>query len=459
MTDNWVRWEGRTIDGKYLLGNYVGESDGSAVFRTRNADGTGDAAIKFMAAESADADAQLRRWEMASRLSHPNLIRVMAAGRAVVDGREFVYAVEEFAAENLGQIIPERSLTAEESRGMLSAVLAALAYAHGKGMVHGPIRPADILAVGDDVKLSSDSLREAGKVPRAASVYDAPEVGVAGVSAASDVWSLGMTLAEVMTQRVPSWDAARMSPPEVEKGIAEPFRSIIVRCLEIDPERRCGIGEVRDRLEGVRAGGAAAGAGERLMQTAVPPAASSTVTWQRWMVPAAVVIALTGFLFVRSRGMKGTNAGENSAVQAPDMQQSPAQPVTAKAGPSNAEPGQAAASEAGAMASGEPPTSVRSRKNEIVKRVVPEVSRGARRTIHGRIRVLANVDVDADGNVSEARLTQSGSSNYFARTALDAARQWKFAPSADEGGKREWNLLFVFTRARTVATATPKKQN
>src|SRR5208283_3749385 len=248
MTDNWAEWEGRTVDGKYLLRNYLGGSDESAVFRTRMDDEITDAAIKLIATEDAEAEGQLLRWEMASELNHPNLIRILAVGHTVVDGRDVFYAVEEFAEENLGQIVPERALTAEEARGMLGPVVAALEYLHGKGLVHGRIRPANILAIGDQVKVSSDSLREAGEVPRSASAYDAPEVAAHGVSAASDVWSLGATLAEGMTQHVPVWDAARMSAAEIEKGIPEPFRGIVERCLEIDPRKRCGLGEIRDRL-------------------------------------------------------------------------------------------------------------------------------------------------------------------------------------------------------------------
>jgi len=43
--------------------------------------------------------------------------------------------------------------------------------------------------------------------------------------------------------------------------------------------------------------------------------------------------------------------------------------------------------------------------------------------------------------------------------ALEGARRWKFAPAGDQSGKREWNMLFVFTRARTEATATRARGN
>src|SRR5271163_3067238 len=128
MTNSLKEWQGRTIDGKFVLGTYLGGSEGSAVFRTRvgrelagggplgnndaeaEAASKTDAAIKLVVADGAEGESPLRRWEEAIKLDHPNLIRILAVGRAAVDGREVVYAVEEFAEENLAQILPERAL-------------------------------------------------------------------------------------------------------------------------------------------------------------------------------------------------------------------------------------------------------------------------------------------------------------------------------------------------------------
>ena len=55
-------------------------------------------------------------------------------------------------------------------------------------------------------------------------------------------------LVEVLTRRVPVWDPARMSPPKVGDDIPEPFRGIALRCLELDPAKRCGLREIADRL-------------------------------------------------------------------------------------------------------------------------------------------------------------------------------------------------------------------
>jgi TonB family protein len=90
---------------------------------------------------------------------------------------------------------------------------------------------------------------------------------------------------------------------------------------------------------------------------------------------------------------------------------------------------------------------------------MPEVSPGARRTIHGTIKVRVKVEVDAAGNVTEAKFESAGPSKYFSRLALEAAREWKFAPAQDgESGVREWKLQFAFSRARTEASLVRPKR-
>ena len=91
--------------------------------------------------------------------------------------------------------------------------------------------------------------------------------------------------------------------------------------------------------------------------------------------------------------------------------------------------------------------------NDIVERVMPTVFPSALRTIQGTIKVRVRVNADRDGNVTEAALTDAGSSKYFARVALEAARRWKFAQAYDESA-RHWTLLFAFKRSGTEASAS-----
>ncbi len=485
--NRWQQWEGRTIDGRFLLGNYLGGSDKAAVFRASVVEGRGgdhrlrieeeptDLAIKL--ADVADAENQLRQWKAASELRHPNLIRIFAVGRAAGDDRngprELVYAVEELAEENLAQILPERAFTPDEVRGMLGPVLAALEFVHGKGFVHGRIRPSNILAAGDQVKLSSDSLRKAGEIPQSVSpLYDAPKILTAGLSPASDVWSLGITLLEVLTQRVPVWDPARMIGPAVAEDVPEPFRGIAQCCLQVDLAKRCGVREIANRLEGQPAGKPAPEAA--LPVRPIEAARKKTAKGPYLLVlVAAIVVAI--FLIVRPRPSSAPSEGQTSSPppqttsSLPTGQTTPAEQSTAQPPASGA---QQPAAQTGAAerrlrhgkrrnspvqmggSSAEPRGEQKNAAtDEIVERAMPQVSPGAQRTIHGKIKVRVRVQVDAAGNVTDARLKQAGSSRYFARAALEAARRWKFAPAAG-GNRRDWILLFAFTRAGTEMSAT-----
>jgi TonB family protein len=91
---------------------------------------------------------------------------------------------------------------------------------------------------------------------------------------------------------------------------------------------------------------------------------------------------------------------------------------------------------------------------------MPQISPSARRTIQGKIKVRVKVDVDAAGNVAEAKLESAGPSKYFSREALEAARAWKFspAPAGEHSGDREWKLQFIFSRAKTEASAVRSKR-
>jgi TonB family protein len=91
--------------------------------------------------------------------------------------------------------------------------------------------------------------------------------------------------------------------------------------------------------------------------------------------------------------------------------------------------------------------------------VLPQVSAGALGTVHGTIKVRVRVTVDSTGSVTKARIESGGSSKYFSRIALQAAHDWKFAPSeVGDHGVREWNLQFDFSRKKADAVAARAKR-
>jgi len=155
--------------------------------------------------------------------------------------------VMEYAEENLAEILPQRSLQPDEVRQVLESALDALAYLHAQGLAHTRIKPGNILAAGDQLKLSSDTLSEIGSSPVAVTqtgTYAAPESATTPVSAAADLWSLGVTLVEALTQRTPLLRGQSDVELPLPETIPTPFLEIARRCLQVDPSRRATLKEI-----------------------------------------------------------------------------------------------------------------------------------------------------------------------------------------------------------------------
>jgi len=252
MTDALKRWEGQIVEGIFPLRQFLGGSDHSAVFLTEYREGHPQkAAIKLFPADPVTADSQLSRWELAADLAHPHLLRLFRSGRSRIDGNDLLYLVMEYAEEDLSQILPQRALTPEETRDMLGPVLDALEYLHGNGLVHGDLKPSNILAAGDRLKLSSDAISRVGKSQSAskpASAYDSPEATSGMLTPAADVWSLGTALVEVLTQRLPEWQPGSNLEPLVPANLPAPFLEIARQCLRLAPQERISAAEIGAQL-------------------------------------------------------------------------------------------------------------------------------------------------------------------------------------------------------------------
>ena len=133
---------------------------------------------------------------------------------------------------------------------MLRPSAEALAYLHKSGFVHGRIKPSNIMAVGDQLKISADRVCKSGDRgdARTRSVYDAPEAATAGLSPAADIWSLGATLVAVLTQNEPMLRTSLGSRWSSLKLFRKPIREIAGRCLQIDPQQRYTATDILSRL-------------------------------------------------------------------------------------------------------------------------------------------------------------------------------------------------------------------
>lgn len=452
-------WAGRVIGGRFTLLQWLGGSDDSGVFLTEFP-GTPPqkAAIKLVPEDESTATVP------GASLSHPHLMRVFESGRCEIDGTVLAYIVTEFADEVLADILPMRPLTADEAKEMLVPVVDALAYIHEHGLVHGHLKPSNILVVNDRLTLSADSLQPAGgaaRVEHTLSVYDAPECTDGVSSPASDMWSLGMTVVEALTQRIPDWNRAKESEPQIPGSLPKPFAEIAALCLRVDPARRGNLNDVKKRLGlAVSTPASAPAPSKSELRT---PQASFKLRPGVLTVFVLVTIAVIALLWSRSHEPRPeaplpeqAAASESSTAPTPAQPEPQSQvqtpiPVMSEQQPQAITPPPNAPAPEPATPAGNPPAS----GGAVVQRVMPDVLPSASRSIRGRVNVSIRVSVDPSGNVTDAGFESAGPSKYFAKVAMDAARQWKFKPANSNGRPvaSAWTLHFVFTRENTDVTA------
>src|SRR6202020_446692 len=154
----WTEYEGRTIAGAYPLTKLIRPEGRSAFFSTSN--GTGVPTVIRLIESHFDGDQILSRWRGVAALNHPNLVKLKSFGHVVVDETSLVYAVMEPVEANLGEVLKERRLTEMETRQIASSLLSAIEALHSNGFVHEHVEPGNVLAVGEEIKLRSDCIRE-----------------------------------------------------------------------------------------------------------------------------------------------------------------------------------------------------------------------------------------------------------------------------------------------------------
>ena len=421
-TELWKTWEGKWVSGKFPLRVWLDSSDHSAVFLTEiPGQKSQKAAIKLIPAE--DHDTQLARWRRAAALSHPHLLRIFEVGRAQIDDAPFLYLVMEYADEDLSQIVPQRPLTPTEVAELLRPLLETLSHLHKNGLVHGHIRPSNIFAVNNKLKLSSDRISLDGELSDKLATptpYDPPEIPLQPLSPAADVWSLGVTLIEILTQNPPPRQETLTKDPEVPDTVPEPFRGMARACLRRDPQQRSSIADI-----------------QRAPELSAAPMQDQTVS-QSKRFNRRVLIPLLGALILIALLVKPLSHLIHP-VKTPVQLEPSETPPTAQPTPGLT-----------TEANGTPRNAI-ANPGAVARRVFPDVPRSARNTIQGKIRVTVRIKVDSSGKVSTASLASPGPSKYFANLALKAAQGWEFTPAQENGQAvpSTWLLRFRFGRAST----------
>jgi TonB family protein len=235
-------------------------------------------------------------------------------------------------------------------------------------------------------------------------------------------------------------------------GISEPFLEVAQRSLQIDPQQRWTVAQIGARLQSTQPV-------SRKSTLPVPTIPEITKKPAKWgyalgLIAAVAVIAVILLVGSKSRTTSSTQSVEVQPQETASANGSAAKPsaTLTEIKPRSAGPTKKASSH-GQSEKGSQGAVV---KGAVLQQVMPRVSPSARHTIEGKIKVGVRVKIDPSGNVSEARLVSPGPSKYFARLALEAAREWKFSPAQvqNQAVASEWDLRFGFRRTGTDVAST-----
>ncbi len=258
-----------TVVGDWALEERLGEGGFGEVWRARRLPGASDATPEHVAIKLARDPRRVadldREAGILRRLDHEGIVRIH---RVDATARPPFIAMELIAGGDLGRVLDGRRLAFRDAAEVAEQAARALAAAHDAGVVHGDLKPANVLVDGEldgiaatdqprrvvladfglgrgaegeaeaSLEASLDGLSiDAAQSIRGTLAYLAPEVKRgAKASPASDVYAVGLLLYQMLVGRLPH--GAWRSPGRL--GVVGPreLDRVLARILDPDPARR-----------------------------------------------------------------------------------------------------------------------------------------------------------------------------------------------------------------------------
>jgi eukaryotic-like serine/threonine-protein kinase len=273
------------FDGRYRILRKLGSGGMANVYLAEDEELGRRVAVKILNDRYANDDLFIERFrreaKSAAGLSHPNIVSIYDRGQA--EGTYYI-AMEVIEGRSLKELIMTRgALPIGTAIAYAKQLLEALRFAHRHGIIHRDIKPHNVLVSADQhakaneprlkvtdfgiARHGASQMTEAGSIMGTAQYLSPEQARGAPVTAASDLYSAGVVLYEMLTGKVPfTGDSAieiamkhvndlPAPPSALRPEIPVELDQIVLRALAKDPEERYqSAEEFIEDLERVEAG-------------------------------------------------------------------------------------------------------------------------------------------------------------------------------------------------------------
>jgi serine/threonine-protein kinase len=266
------------FDGRYRIVRKLGSGGMADVYLAEDEELGRRIAIKILNDRHANDESFVERFRReaknAAGLSHPNIVSIYDRGEA--EGTYYI-AMEYLDGRSLKELVVARGpLPIPDAVDATRQVLAALRFAHRKGVVHRDIKPHNVMADADGrlkvtdfgiARAGVSQMTEAGSIIGTAQYLSPEQARGAPVDQRSDLYSVGVVLYEMLTGTTPFSGESPVEiamkhlsdpprPPSVERPDIPPdLDMIVLRALAKNPDDRFQTAEEMDaELERVSRG-------------------------------------------------------------------------------------------------------------------------------------------------------------------------------------------------------------
>ena len=323
--------------GDYEILGVLGSGGMGKVYRVRNVISDRVEAMKVLLPDLAGrqelATRFLREIKLLASLNHPNIATLCTA--LTIDN-QLVMIMEYVEGVTLDELIGQGRVSVEDGTSYIAQALAALSYAHQKGVIHRDIKPANMMLTANHlVKLmdfgiarsaAERSMTQTGTTLGSVNYMSPEQITGQAVDARSDVYSTGISLYEIVTGQRPfnapsDYELMAMHvkespkpPMELRPWLPSSLNEIILTAIAKDPNDRFQSADAfRNAL--LKAQGSTATGPLPSATEALPSARLATVVeGSRPMLISSPALVARERTQVATRGSSGAHAGQPAAL-------------------------------------------------------------------------------------------------------------------------------------------------